>query len=181
MRSGSKAASSISITDFFAGWGAILSTAAIVWSIIEGKRNRAKLEVVGFFIKNSDPQVFAISITNVGRRPVLPNGLFIALKTDRLGLRKAIFKPKIWFSPKGRRFQAIRHPVCFQKAPKMLKESECHLEYVHETWFLSDYLLTIFVVDSCNRTYEIPRKQIKEILRYAKEVGIIRKKRADKK
>jgi len=66
----------VDITLIIAIWGAVLSTAAIVWNIIRDTGDKGKLDVV-FYIGNifggvepSDKDFIFFKVTNVGRKPI---------------------------------------------------------------------------------------------------------------
>lgn len=67
---------SIDITLALAIWGAILSTAAIIWNIIRDVGDKGKLDVAFYIgnilggIESPDKDLVFYKITNVGRKPI---------------------------------------------------------------------------------------------------------------
>ena len=66
------------IIKFLALWGAILSTIAITWNIFRDVNDKGKLKIDAMIGKmvpdHTDKDYLVITITNIGRRPVLVKG-----------------------------------------------------------------------------------------------------------
>lgn len=90
-----------------------------------------------------------VSITNVGRRPVMVKG-WGAIKKNHAPGKRGIFIVPIGL-------------------PRMLKEGEYHNEWTPELSFISDDLEKIYVWDSVGREWKISRKNFKYLLATARE------------
>jgi ABC-type antimicrobial peptide transport system permease subunit len=159
----------IGLIDFLAIWGAIVSTAAMTWNIVRDIRDKGKLKidvVIGkeILIDNAgkimqghtDEKQLVISITNVGRRPVLVKGWGGMLKNNQ-----GFFVPS-------------------RKLPQMLKEGEYLLDYTSDLSILSQNLKTIYVWDSADKKWAVSRKNLKQLFKNAERVTSANTAQTDK-
>jgi len=174
------------MTEILAFWGAILSTVAVAWTLILGFKDRGSLEVSGIVGKNArspqEPFRFLLVITNIGRRPVLPQKILLAQNSNRKPIwrllpsegrfwRKALPGLKLLFRPQERRFRAVGSVLLFENPPGVLKEGEFHTDLFDDFSFIDNDLMAIFVTDSCGRKHEMSRERIKALLQQAEESG----------
>ena len=135
------------LTTFLAVWGALMSTAAIAWNIARdlGDKGRLKLEgMVGkMYPDHTDRNYLVITITNVGKRPVMVKG--VAAKKGR-----SVKGPRgVWLVPRG--------------LPTMLAQGEYHTEYTHEFGFLSSEVKEIYAWDSTGKKWKLPRSELRQL------------------
>lgn len=136
----------IDLTGFLAVWGAILSTIALVWNLIRGSRDRGRLKLdamIGKMYPNhTDRNYLVVTLTNVGKRPLLVKG---------------------WGVMKGRSAPAPRGVfVSPHGLPRMLNESEYHIEYTPELSIL-DEIARIYAWDSSGKEWDLSRKQLRRL------------------
>lgn len=150
-----------SLTTFLAAWGdvllstvaIILSSIAIGWNMYRDLTDRGKLRVSCSLSKMAIPDVgiapeeyLVWNIVNSGRQPVL-----LTTIGGRLGNKTAFL---------------LQNHVC--QLPKMLRPGEFVLEYQKASDFvklIDGDLVALTAIDSLNRTYKAPQKQIKRIKR----------------
>ena len=143
------------LTMFLAVWGAIVSTIALTWNIIRDRLDRGALRVeamIGRMVPDhTDKDYLVVTITNVGRRPVLVKGWG--------GMKKRHVKGKrgILIVPRG--------------LPRMLEEGEYHLEFTEDLSMLSSDIQKIYVWDSAGREWKVSRKNLKRLLAEATQSG----------
>ncbi len=136
-------------TDFLAIWGAIVSTVAVVWNVFRDLNDRTKLSVrVSISRMVPDPtnrDYLVVTMTNIGRRPVMIKswGAEFAKKSE--GKPFALFIPR--------------------QLPKLIAESEYHMEWSHDLQSLRPEIKSIFVVDSSDKHWKAPKKDVKRVIR----------------
>ena len=142
------------ITKFLAVWGAILSTVAITWNIIRDARDKGSLKVEAMIGKmvpdHTDRDYLIITITNIGRRPVLVKGWGGMKKKNVKGARG------LFVVPRG--------------LPRMLKEGEYHTEFTDDLSILSPDLEKIYVWDSAGKEWKVSRKNLNRLFEDVKKV-----------
>jgi hypothetical protein len=151
------------VTKFLALYGAILSSIGFGWNLYRDSHDRAKLEVsasIRRFVTAADGRAFAIaqklsvegasnqayiviSVTNVGRRPVMIKGW---------GGR--------WCNPiNGKRMFTI----IGRDLPKMLSEGEYHLEYTDDFKVTGKNVKDLYVWDSSGKEWKLPKGEFKRL------------------
>ncbi len=136
----------LGITEVLALWGALLSTIAITITLTQVFRDRAKLQSHAYFrvagtpgMPDSFKCVVALSITNVGRRPIILSGVY------------------------GQERRGPQFMVITDGLPKELKEGENHIALYSDLAGLSCDIKSLYVVDSFERRWPIPSKEIKKL------------------
>ena len=99
---------------------------------------------------HTDRDYLFITITNVGKRPILIKSWCLKRKGDGQ-------KPYLFVVTRG--------------LPRMLPEGEYHMEWTHETQQLTSDVTGMFVVDSAGRRWKVPRKQVRQVISEAKELS----------
>jgi hypothetical protein len=136
---------------FLAIWGAVLSTLLAVLSFCRYSGDRARVKVKATFVKmipdSTERTYLAITMTNVGRRPVYITACAGRFRKGHPGGRYAVILPA--------------------SLPKMLNEGEAHTEYATDFSFIGSDLDTILVEDSTGKHWRISRANLKELLREA--------------
>ena len=143
------------MTGFLAVWGAILSTIALVWNLIRDFRDRGRLKIDAMIGKmypdHTDRDYLVVTVTNVGKRPLLVKG-WGAMKH-----KKAPQPRSVLIAPRG--------------LPRMLKESEYHIEYTPELKILDEDIKRIYAWDSSGREWALSRKQLKGLREERRRLG----------
>lgn len=137
-------------TPFLAIWGAIVSTIIATWNIIQGLQNRRKLKIeanIGHKLPG-DPEKLYIYfiITNIGRRPIYVTGIHAIISKKR-----AFF-------------------IMTRRLPKMLKESEYHMEWIEDFTIFDQNIKKIYALDSTGKKWKVGKKNLKKFLKEGKEV-----------
>ena len=91
-----------------------------------------------------------ITITNIGRRPVLVKGWGGEEKKNVKGKRGIFIVP--------------------QGLPRMLKEGEYHTEFTEDLTILSLELKKLYVWDSTGKYWKVSRKNLKRLFKGVKKV-----------
>jgi hypothetical protein len=137
------------LTTFLAVWGAIVSTAAIIWNIRRDLVDRGRLRVICYFgqlrsgVEPEDPTTYlAYQVTNMGRRPVVVTHIGGAIR-------------------KGRHFMVNTRVGM----PRTLQPGECFLEYTHDLSVLDQSPQSLWAIDSLGKHWKVPRKQLRQLLR----------------
>lgn len=143
------------LTGFLAVWGAILSTIALIWNFIRDSGDRGQLKIDAMIGKmhpdHTDRDYLVITLTNVGKRPLLLKG-WGAMK------RKGTRAPRgLLIVPEG--------------LPRMLKESEYHIEWTPELKILDEDTERIYAWDSSGKEWALTRNQMKRLRRERGELG----------
>src|SRR5262249_35420899 len=77
------------LTTFLAVWGAILSTAVAAWTVARDLRDRAKVQLdpmLGNIVPGDDKRDYLfVTVTNVGRRPILIKSCYFEFGKGRKG------------------------------------------------------------------------------------------------
>ena len=142
----------LSITQWLAVYGSVVSTLAILVTLWTARRDRGKLRITGMVgvpfgggIKDSglskSRRVLAFRIANVGRRPVRVNGI-----AGRLS----------WWSRKN----AI---VFFPELPKLLSEGNEVVVCADSFEFLDQDPVSIYAYDSAGRQYLMSRSDLRSL------------------
>lgn len=162
------------LTKFLAIWGASLSTFALGWNFYRDLLDRPKLYVTAALSRlavGEDKKVYAVkhdlpvmgtstqvflmlSVTNVGRRPVM-------LKA--WGGR--------WRSPVNGKKEFI---LLAGDMPKMLREGEFHQEPIPDLNAVSERVKCLCVWDSSGKEWKVPNREfrkLKEEARGIQELG----------
>lgn len=136
------------ITGLLAFYGAIVSTAALVWNILRDSRDRSRVKLQAMIGKiypdHTDRDYLILTMTNVGRRPVQIKGWY--------GLRKK--------SSDGER--GIM--VFTQGLPRILNEAESHNEFCTDLTILNKDLKTLYVSDSAGRDWRLTKKYMNQLI-----------------
>jgi hypothetical protein len=143
------------VTGFLAVWGAILSTIALGWNVLRDSRDRGRLKIDAMIGKmhpdHTDRDYLVITVTNVGKRPLLVKG-WGGMK------RKGASEPRgILIVPRG--------------LPRMLKESEYHIEWTPDLTVLDEDTERIYAWDSSGKEWALTRKQMKRLRQERSELG----------
>ena len=145
-------------------YGAVVSTFAVAWNVYRDSHDRARLELstmVGFLtkggnqqnivahafalekwpeqFKGSSPELF-LTITNIGRRPVVVQGWAIQTDRKKTGNDKFLYKLTV--------------------LPKALKEWESAVERTGDLSLLVDGAKRIYAWDSAGKKWALPRRQL---------------------
>jgi hypothetical protein len=143
--------------DFLATWGAVTATVAIVWNLVRDLKDSGKLRVDAMVGKmHPDPtkrSYLVITITNVGRRPVMLKGLYTL---RRQPWSRDLFKYRL---VKYRRF-APCGVLLLKEGPRMLKEGEYHTELVEDFSFLDRQIGAIAAYDSGGKEWWLRGKRL---------------------
>lgn len=136
------------MTTFLAIWGAVLSTVAIAWNIRKDLVDQGKIKVTCYLGQlrggdgPPDPRThLAYRVTNVGRRPVVVTHVGGAIRKDRhfmLTTRNTL--------------------------PKTLQPGEYFLEYSHDLSVLEEDPEALWVIDSFDKNWKVPRKMLRALL-----------------
>ncbi len=146
------------ITTVLAAWGAIVSSIAIGWNLYRDIAQRGRLRVscyIGKIVDEAtgiDPRDYLIyNITNIGKEPLVLTHIGGALQKSHFMIKS-------------------RHQI-----PMTLKPGEYILEYSHDLSILGEGLKHLWAIDSLDRKYKAPRKQVKRLKReYSEELTGIR-------
>ncbi len=148
-------------------YGAIVSTFAVGWNIYRDSHDRARLELsamVGFLTKGgnqqnivshafalekwpeqfrgSSPELF-LTITNVGRRPVVVQGWAIQADRQKTGNDNFVYK--------------------YTVLPKALKEGEYAVERTGDLLLLVDGAKRIYTWDSAGKKWALPHRKFRSL------------------
>ncbi len=150
--------------------GAVTGTIAIGWNFVRDLKDSGKLRIdaiVGKLHPNpTGKNYLAVTITNVGRRPVLVKGMFTLRKgswhRDFLKFRVVKYRSVFPYSV-----------LVLKQGPKMLKEGEEQTELFEDFSFVDEKLAAIGAIDSGGREWKLKGKRlrfvVREALREAKE------------
>ena len=142
------------LTSFLAVWGALLSTVAVTWNVFRdwGDRGRIKVEaMIGKMVPNhTDKDYLIVTITNVGRRPILVKGWGARRKKKAPGPR--------WLF------------VVARGLPRMLPEGDYHTEFTDDLANLASDIEDICVWDSAGRYWKAPRKMTRQVITKVQEL-----------
>ncbi len=145
----------IDFIGFLAVWGAILSTIALMWNLIRDSRDRGRLKIDAMIGKmypdHTDRDYLVVTLTNVGKRPLLVKG-WGAMK------RKRACQPRgLLITPRG--------------LPRMLRESEYHIEYSHDFDILDEDIERIYAWDSSGKEWALSRRQLRGLREERHKLG----------
>jgi len=145
----------IDFTGFLAVWGAILSTVALIWNLVRDSRDKGRLKIDAMIGKiypdHTDRDYLVVTVTNVGKRPLLVKG-WGGMK------RKKASQPRgLMITPRG--------------LPRMLRESEYHIEYTHDLKILDADTERIYVWDSSGKEWALSKRQLKELRAERQKLG----------
>ncbi len=151
----------MNLTTFLAAWGALVSTAVAAWTISRDIRDRAKLQLdvmIGNIIQagQQSDDFLLITITNVGRRPVVVKNWALHYKKQE-----------------GQREWGIIIP---EGLPRLLREGEYHMEHTPELERLTDGVTGISVFDSAGREWKVTKKQLESVVEDARRALLEKKK-----
>lgn len=140
------------MTPLIAAYAAFVSTVLAVWTIYRDRRERAKLKVNASFrvlwssagVIDKKPHL-CISMTNVGRRPLVVQGIGGA------------FRETTCYGTKG-------FMVMPRYLPKTLNPGEYHDEIYHEFDFVKPDLRTLYAYDTTGKRWHVKTKNVKELL-----------------
>jgi hypothetical protein len=144
-------------TDVLALWGAIIATATATWTILRDSSDRGKVAIdvsVGrFYPTHQDQDILFITITNVGKRPVL-------IKSWGMKLRKPLNgkEPFIVIVPRG--------------LPRVLNETDYHNEWTHDVSWLTEDVEHLWVLDSSGKHWHAPKKQLRRAIEDARKITL---------
>jgi hypothetical protein len=136
------------LTQLLALLGTILSTVALTWNILRDIKDRARLKLVAMIGKiypdHTDRPYFFITMTNIGRRPIMVKGwgcYFRKHPSDNMSAKMMIAKG----------------------LPRMLKEGEYHIEYTEDFSILESNVIEIHVWDSRDRKWCLSKKELRRL------------------
>ena len=142
------------VTESLAVLGVFLSTLAITWNILRDINDKGKLQLkvmIGkFYPDHTDKEYLVVTITNIGRRPLLVKGWGWEEKKKEKGKRKGGV-----FIPHG--------------LPRMLREGEYHIELTEDLSVLSSDLKKIYVWDSTGKNCNVSRKDMRRLIESKKK------------
>jgi hypothetical protein len=153
------------ITTVLAIWGAVLSTITVVWNVLRDRRDRPKLKLTPLLelmaqdsyghlhpLKDLTGEehdkaqcVLGLTVTNVGRRPILVTGWGTTAANNSVPT----------FFPAFRRSEPL---------------GEGEFQRLAVTSALKDSVRTIFVRDSTGKDWKLPRKQFELLFKEAKRM-----------
>ena len=142
------------IITILAIWGAVVSSVAIGWNLYRDIIQRGRLRVSCYIgklvdeVTGIDPNNYLVyNITNIGKEPVMLTHIGGALQKNHFMIKS-------------------RHQI-----PMTLKPGEYILEYSHDLSILGEDLKHLWAIDSLDRKYKAPRKQVKRLKReYSEEL-----------
>lgn len=147
-------------------WGAVTATFAVGWNLVRDLKDSGKLRVdamVGKMLGDTSKRWYlTITVTNVGRRPILLQGLFI-------------FKRQRWLDDfwtyRVAKYR-VRKPYALlplKQGPKMLTEGEFHTELLEDFSFVDGELAGIGAIDSGGREWLLKGKRLRFLVDRANE------------
>jgi hypothetical protein len=140
------ASSDVWRSDVAAWWGAIVATIALSWNVLRDIHLRGHLKVQAMFRVDDRnrqlPPALTVSVTNVGSKPVLVQGIAIQ--------RKKGSAPSHHFFP------------C--KIPKMLAPGEFFWQVLDQTGWLPTDTQTLYAWDSSGTSWRVARKAFRRLL-----------------
>ncbi len=130
-------------TIIIAAYGAVVSSIALLWNILRDAKDKPKIILdveIGIIVpvQNKKKYIF-VTITNVGRRPVIVKELK-GVKTKLINLPYVLIATK--------------------QLPKILNEGEYIQETIHDLNWL-DNIEKIYIKDSTGREWYLPRNKMK--------------------
>jgi hypothetical protein len=138
--------SHVSRGDIVAWWGAIAGTVALGWNVLRHTRSKGRMKLEGIYEMNSAnallPPGFAVRVTNVGRKPVLVQGLAIE--------RKKGSTPSHYFFP------------C--QNPTMLARAKFFVQVIDRTGWLPTDAKRLYAWDSSGKRWYLGRKQFRWLI-----------------
>lgn len=146
----------MTLTQFLAVWGTIVSSIALTWNIIRGLQDKRKLKVeafIGVMIpRETDKKYITVTVTNIGRRPIYVIGWGARLKKEKGGPKK----PSLAIGP---------HIL-----PKMLAEGEYVIEYTHDLTMLLREIKYIYAWDSTGKQWRVKRNSLNRLIKEGREI-----------
>jgi hypothetical protein len=145
-----------SITLVLAIWGAVVSTVAVLWNIIRDSQNRTKVRVHAMIavsagrVRSPGPKVLAVEITNVGRHAVVIKGIA---------------------SDSGKKSGHANVAVTTH-IPRRLEAKDSVVEPLIDFGFIGPTITRLYAWDSTGKYWYLPKKQLAELVRKAKEQGL---------
>ncbi len=134
-----------------AAYGAVLSTVAVGWNLIRDLTDRGRLSVTAMIAKKLDdptgPDYFVVTMTNVGRQPLMVRGYGGYFKREARQRHKGAFL------------------VTSTGLPRMLAPTGYHLEWTRDFGVLDKDVARIVVYDTLGREYDLPRKLLRDLQR----------------
>jgi len=144
----------MSIIGLLAILGVCLSALAITWNILRDINDKGKLQskvMIGrLYPDHTDKKYLVITITNIGRRPLLVQGWGGEEKKKAKGKKRYIY-----IIPYG--------------LPRMLKEGESWVERTEDLSILSSNLKRICVWDSTGKYLNVRRKDMRRLIESKKK------------
>lgn len=140
------ASSDVWRSDVAAWWGAIVATIALSWNVLRDVHLKGHLKVQAMFrvddVNRHLPPALTVSVTNVGSKPVLVQGIAIQ--------RKKGSTPSHAFFP------------C--EIPKMLAPGEFFWQVLDRTGWLPTATQTLYAWDSSGTHWRVARKEFRRLL-----------------
>lgn len=140
------ASSDVWRSDVAAWWGAIVATIALSWNVLRDVHFKGHLKVQATFrvddMNRHLPPALTVSVTNVGSKPVLVQGIAIQ--------RKKGSTPSHHFFP------------C--EIPKMLAPGEFFWQVLDQTGWLPSATQTLYAWDSSGARWRVARKEFRRLL-----------------
>lgn len=144
----------ITITELLATLAVCLSTLAITWNILRDINDKGKLQLkvmIGKLLPDhADKEYLIVTITNIGRRPLLVQQWAAEEKKKVKGKRRVSY-----FVP--------------YSLPRMLREGEYCIERTEDLSILSSNLKRIFVWDSAGKYWNVSRKDMRRLIESKKK------------
>jgi len=139
------------VTLLLAVWGAFIGTVNLLWNIRRDLRDRGRLHVLCYIGQTRGGSAgedarrrLVYHVTNTGRRPIVVTHLGGA------------------WSPKQHFLIPTAIPL-----PRTLQAGDFLLEYTDDLSMLSPPPQALWAIDSLQRHWKIPRRQLRQILREA--------------
>ena len=146
---------------FLAVWGAVTATFAVGWNLVRDLKDSGKLRIDAMIgKKHPDPsgqRHLVITVTNVGRRPVLVKGL---LTLQKQPWYQSFFRYRVVTY----RSMAPNGLLLLRNGPKMLKEGEFLTEVFQDFSFIDGRLAAIAAVDSGGREWRLKGKRLRYLI-----------------
>lgn len=136
-------------TFYLAAYGAVVSTASVVWAIVRDVRNRGRLRLRCYIgemsrresVNKRSPPLLVWEIVNTGTKPIILAHLGVSHFDGREGA----------LGPSG--------PL-----PRPIQPGEKTEEYSTDLGILNDNLKSLWVQDTVGKTYRFPRRLLKKLI-----------------
>jgi hypothetical protein len=149
-----------SVTLPLAIWGAVVSTATVLWNIMRDVSNKPKVTLWATIARDkgtmgllSRPVFLTVEIANAGKQAV-------AIK-EIASVRKKGATGRIWNNP--------------MTLPRRLEPTDSIVEEITDFTFITPETTHLHATDSTGKHWFLPKKRLRELIREAKELNLIEK------